>query len=169
MIYVCKSKCMFKSELWIFTEKIGNTLHGLGKFHLGIFAVKKVSESCPINNFQVKLWVEKQNSCSQRKVSFATTCARYVSPCSTFPSKLGQSIDASFVRILGCPGEQRGFSIILSATDGWWPGGFLKASLGSLQPEQANFSSYLVWFTPLNEINIVGMNCPHLWNDYCRL
>ena len=45
--------CMFKSELWIFTEKIGNTLHGLGKFHLGIFAVKKVSESCPINNFQV--------------------------------------------------------------------------------------------------------------------
>ena len=53
MIYVCKSKCMFKSELWIFTEKIGNTLHGLDKFHLGIFAVKKVSESCPINNFQV--------------------------------------------------------------------------------------------------------------------
>ena len=32
--------------------------------------------------------------------------------------KLGQSIDASFVRILGCPGEQRGFSIILSPTDG---------------------------------------------------
>ena len=53
MIYVCNSKCMFKSELWIFTEKIGNTLHGLGKFHLDIFAVKKVSESCPINNFQV--------------------------------------------------------------------------------------------------------------------
>ena len=53
MIYVCKSKCMFKSELWIFTEKIGNTLHGLGKFHLGMFAVKKISECCPINNFQV--------------------------------------------------------------------------------------------------------------------
>ena len=26
---------------------------GLGKFHVGIFAVKKVSESCKINNFQV--------------------------------------------------------------------------------------------------------------------
>ena len=26
---------------------------GLGKFHLGIFAVKKVSERCQINNFQV--------------------------------------------------------------------------------------------------------------------
>ena len=107
--------------------------------------VQIVLESCKqlfcFSTLIWKLWVEKQNSCSQRKVSFATTCARYVSPCSTFPSKLGQSIDASFVRILGCPGEQRGFSIILSPTDGWWPRGFLKASLGSLQPEQANFSS----------------------------
>ena len=92
--------------------------------------VQIVLESCKqllcfsTHNLTWKLWVEmKQNSCSQRKVSCATTCARYVSPCSTFPSKLGQSIDASFVRILGCPGEQRGFSIILSPTDGWWPGG----------------------------------------------
>ena len=86
MIYVCKSKCMFKSELWIFTEKIGNTLHGLDKFHLGIFAVKKVSESCPINNFQVnRALVTPETYISCQSLSF-----RILPPFHHLPTHIGR-------------------------------------------------------------------------------
>ena len=55
---------------------------------------------------------------SEEEISFARVLHSHVCPCNTFPSKLGQSIDASFVRILECRGEQREFSIILSPSDG---------------------------------------------------